>query len=265
MHGQHLVDVLDLRLAGGDVADAGDHLWVGTFTDEQALGFVGQPHRGRAENETDDDGCHPVEVQDPGRVREEDAQEGNHQAEHRGRILEEHDEKRRVLGLANGLKVWLESPVLVELFPGQKPRASLEEHGQTEDDVVDVRALDRFGMEHVSHALVNGNSGTDGEDQDRHHEAPEVELLAVAERELGVGRFLRSLQSVQEQDLITGVDHRVDPLGEHGRAPRHRGGRELGDRNQAVADQCSNDDFLGGTGHHILIIVVAVALPTSSC
>ena len=62
-------------------------------------------------------------------------------------------------------------------------------------------------------ALVDRDAGTDGEDQDRDDEAPEIDLLPVPERKLFVGRLLRLLQAVEEEYLVAGVHRGMDAFG----------------------------------------------------
>ena len=71
----------------------------------------------------------------------------------------------------------------------------------------------------------------------------EVDLLAVPERVTLIGGDFGFLQPIQQQDLVAGIDDRVDPLRQHRRAIGEHRGDKLRDRDQGVADQGGVDDF----------------------
>ena len=93
-------------------------------------------------------------------------------------------------------------------------------------------------------ALEEGHSAADGEDQDGDDERPEVELLAVPEGVVGVGRLAAASDAEQQEQAVARVDQRVDPLGEHGRAAGYGRGDEFrhGDR-QVAGDRCVDPLF----------------------
>jgi hypothetical protein len=86
-------------------------------------------------------------------------------------------------------------------------------------------------------ALVKGDTGADGEDQDRHHEGPEIHLLAVAEGMSLVGRPAGALQPIEQEGLVPGIDERVYALAQHGRASGIGGRGELGHGDGEIADE----------------------------
>ena len=65
--------------------------------------------------------------------------------------------------------------------PCDAPRYGLEDEREPEHDEIDQRLRDRFRMPDVDDALIDRDSRTEREDQKRDHEAPEIELAAVAE------------------------------------------------------------------------------------
>ena len=91
-------------------------------------------------------------------------------------------------------------------------------------------------------ALVDRYAGADGEDQKRHDEAPEIDLAAMAERVGAVGLGARAAQAVEQQHLVAGVDQRMHAFRQHRGRAGDRGGDELGDRDQQVADERGVDD-----------------------
>jgi hypothetical protein len=109
--------------------------------------------------------------------------------------------------------------------------------------------LDGMRVEELMDPLVDRHPGAHGEDRDGDDESPEVHLLAVSEGELGVGWPPRGAQAVEQENLVSRVDHGVDSLGEHGGASADGGRDELRGRDQRVPDQRCVDNFLGRRGH----------------
>ena len=108
-----------------------------------------------------------------------------------------------------------------------------------------------MGIEKLVNAFIEGNAGTDGEDQNGDDERPEEDLGAVAERVLVVGRPLGALHAEQQQALIAGIDHGVHRLREHGRRAGDERSREFTDRNQGVTDQRSVHDLVRSGLHAV--------------
>jgi hypothetical protein len=90
--------------------------------------------------------------------------------------------------------------------------------------------------------LVQGHPASDGEDEDRGEEAPEVELETVAKGMLPVGRAARPAKADQEQGAVAGVDERVNRFRPHRRAARCGGRGELGRGNRQVGLDGGIDD-----------------------
>ena len=87
------------------------------------------------------------------------------------------------------------------------------------------------------HAFVHRHSGAEREHQHRDHEAPEIELAAVAERMEVVGRPLRRAAAPHQQQLVGGIDDAVHALGQHRRGAGDRGRDELGRGDAEVRQQ----------------------------
>ena len=97
-------------------------------------------------------------------------------------------------------------------------------------------------------ALDHRNPAAESEDQNRYDQAPEILFLAISERMGRIDRSLAAVQSDQQQDLIQGINCRMDTFGQHRGATGHTGGNELGDRHAEVASESSVDDN-SGFGH----------------
>jgi hypothetical protein len=129
----------------------------------------------------------------------------------------------------------------------QEARA-LEHRSGCEHHVVPGRIAQRLGMADVLDAFVEGHAAAEPEDQHRDDQAPEVELLAVAERVLHARRALAQPKADQQQYAVEGVDRRMDALGQHRRAAGDAGHDELRDRDGDVgADRAVDGD--AGFGH----------------
>ena len=99
-------------------------------------------------------------------------------------------------------------------------------------------------------ALEDGHAAANGEDQDGDDERPEVELLAVPEGVVGVGRLAAASDAEQQEQAVARVDQRVDPLGEHGRAAGYGRGDEFRHGDRQVAGDRGVDRALRGRGGH---------------
>ena len=94
-------------------------------------------------------------------------------------------------------------------------------------------------VEDVLYALVEGQPAAYAEQHDGHDQAPEVELLAMSEVVILVGRLVRLTDADQQQELVAGVHHRVDAFRQHGRATGDGGRHELGQRYTEVRRGCA--------------------------
>ncbi len=94
-----------------------------------------------------------------------------------------------------------------------------------------------MGVAHRIEAMLEGEHRAADEEHHRHHEAPEVHLLAASEGMLGRGGTTGHQHSPQQQRLVAGVGDRVEAFGEHGNAAGQRRHDELGHRDDRVPDQ----------------------------
>ena len=60
-------------------------------------------------------------------------------------------------------------------------------------------------MAQVGDSFIDRHTRAKGEHQDRDHEAPEVDFLAVPEREMLVGGLARLAQAIEQQHLVAGI------------------------------------------------------------
>ena len=123
-------------------------------------------------------------------MAEEDAEQGEEQAQFGGRILEHDGEQAGVLGLLDEGERADVAARLVEGLERHAQARALDEHGCDDDDVVD-RGVAEHGvgadLANAGNAFVHGKAAAQGEDHHGHHERPEVELVPVAEGVLQVG------------------------------------------------------------------------------
>ena len=99
-------------------------------------------------------------------------------------------------------------------------------------------------MHQAINALIQRDARANRKDQHGDHEAPEIDLFAIAERKALVRRALGAAQAIQQQALVAGIHGRVDALGHHGRTAGKRRRGEFGHRNQQVADKRGINDGL---------------------
>ena len=164
---------------------------IGRFADQQALRFISEQQRGEAEDHADHDRGRAVVERIAGDLRQEQADRRGDDAGHRRAILQQHDERRRVLRTDGSPRTSRASLGLLEL--AERPRASTSLRAGTRPaarrkpmigDTAVLRVRD------VDDAFVDRHSGAEREHQHRDDEAPEIELAAVAERVELVGRPL---------------------------------------------------------------------------
>jgi hypothetical protein len=99
-----------------------------------------------------------------------------------------------------------------------------------------------------------GHAAPKSEKKHGHHQAPEVDLLAVSERMQVASGFSASVYPQQEQKLIACVHYGMNAFGDHGRAACHQGGRELACGNHKVCHQSSINRSMtlsGSEGHRL--------------
>ena len=248
MHGQQFVDTDDAFVAVDDPADIADYTGARRLADEQTLALIGKHPRGAGEYDADDYGGDGVENRVARNLGQADADQRRAETQHRCAVLEQDCEHRGVLAALYRLEV-AQCPLgLAKFVKGHPPGRSLEQYGEAQYGVVHQGFLQRVGMLQLADSFINGQARPQGEDQDSHHESPEIEFHAVTERVARVRRLLGALHAVQHEDLVAGVHHRMDGLAEHGGTAGDACGDELGNRDQAVAGHGGEDDFAGPVG-----------------
>jgi hypothetical protein len=79
----------------------------------------------------------------------------------------------------------------------------------------------------------------------------------MAERMVRRGRPGGPAQAIKQQELVAGVDQRMDRFAQHGGAASDGCGKELGDRNRSVARQGSENYGLGTVSRHLISRIFA--------
>ena len=130
-----------------------------------------------------------------------------------------------------------------------------------EHDVVDERMLDGMRMQQLLHALVDRYAGAHGEQQDGDNEAPEVQLLAVAERVARVGGLARPAHAEQQQALVGRVGYGVQRLRQHRGRAGDRGRHEFRHRNQRVGAERRNHHPRRAVGRHFSLRAGLLSTP----
>ena len=103
----------------------------------------------------------------------------------------------------------------IESPHGQRPRCTFEQEGDREYDIVYRGIAKRSRSADMDPTLVDRHARARREDEDRHHECPEIEFAAVAEGMAGIGRAARPALAIEQQHLIAAVDERVNAFGGH--------------------------------------------------
>ena len=245
MHGQQFVDADDAFVAIDDLADIADYMRTRCLADEQTLTLIGKHPCGTGEYDADDDGGDGVENRVAGDLGQADTDQRRAETQHRCAVLEQDSEHSGVLAALYRLEVAQRPLGLAKFAQGHPPGRSLEQYGEAQYGVVHQGFLERVRMLQFAGAFIDGQARSQGEDQDGHHEGPEIEFHAVTERVARVRRLAGALHAVQHEALVAGIHHRMDGLAEHGGTAGDACGDELGNCDQAVAGQGSKDDFAG--------------------
>ena len=240
--GEEAVRTLDPGLAAHDRADGVRDLRLRGLADEQALALAAEERGHQGEQDPDRDGSDTIEDGTVEDLRRHRPRQRDEQAEDGRAVLEQDHERRRVLAPPRRLQEALLALLAPEFLEGDPPGGALEDEGQREHHVVHGGSGDGFGMTNVEDPLVDGNARAQREDGEGDHEAPEVDLAAVAEGVRLVRRARGAAEAVQEKHLVAGVDEGMHGFAEHGRAARDPGGDELRGGHQEVADEGRVDD-----------------------
>ena len=120
-------------------------------------------------------------------------------------------------------------------------RGALEHDGDEQDPDGDRRRLELVGVADLRDALVDREHAAQAEQDEGHHERPEVAFASVAERVLGGRCPAGALLPQQEERLVAGVGHGVHGLGQHRRRAREQEPPRTGDGDAQVGEQ---------RGHH---------------
>ena len=217
------------------------------LAEQQALGLDGQDDGDHDEQEADHRGAGDVEVVVVRDERERHRHEREGEAEERRHVLEEDDRQLGLLRVPDERGVRRVAAHVVGLPDRRAQRQALQHDGHAEDDEGDpppparVLVVTRPDLVELVVGLVEREQPADGEQHDRDDEGVDVALAPVPERVL-LGRLAAgSLAAQQQEQLVPGVGHGVDRLGQHRADPGEEEGQELGRGDACVRQQGSHD------------------------
>src|SRR5260370_386231 len=147
-------------------------------------------------------------------MREIYSQKGDDQPQQSRRVLEQDREGRRVFTGPDGLEDSLAAHLCAKGLECEIRRSAFKDEGHAQHHIIPGRIV-QVRITKMSYAFINRHAAAERENQNRHHQRPEVELFAVSEWMLGVRRFLTLAKAKEEQPVVSGVDQRMNPLGKH--------------------------------------------------
>src|SRR5215469_9436354 len=95
----------------------------------------------------------------------------------------------------------------------------------------------------MEEALIGRYPTANRENHDRDDQSPEIKLFPITERVRRISRSFAAANPQQHQTAVTGIDHRVNAFGEHGRAAREASSDKFGHRDRQVCRDSRIDDF----------------------
>lgn len=105
MHGQDFIDVFYCVVTLEYGADFCNDPGIGTFADEQSLGFISEPDRCTDQDQADDDRGDAIEEQDASELAESYANKCHQQSQHGGTVFKQYYKGGRILGPVHGFDV----------------------------------------------------------------------------------------------------------------------------------------------------------------
>jgi hypothetical protein len=170
------------------------------------------------------------------RVAEPDAESGQGDSDQGGGVLDEHGVHEDIhAALGRAPQALARSTMAVDFLLGHAPAPPLEDGGNGQHDVVPGRIGQRRRVHQAEDAFIDGDSAADGEDRQRHDQRPDIGGLAVAEGMPFVHGALAAPHADEQQEIVAGVDERMDALGQHRGTAGHRRDQELGHCNGDVS------------------------------
>ena len=97
-------------------------------------------------------------------------------------------------------------------------------------------------MEYLFEPLIERHQRVQAEDHHRDDKDPKIELQAIAEGVLRVGRLVGAPHAEKQQELVPGIDRRMDRFAVHGRAAGDQRRAEFADRDRDIAGDRRDDD-----------------------
>src|SRR5258708_12007119 len=97
-------------------------------------------------------------------------------------------------------------------------------------------------MEYLFDPLIERPQRAQAEDHHRDDKDPEIELQPIAEGVLRVWRLVGAAHAEKQQELVPGIDRRMDRFAVHGRAAGDQRRAEFADRDRDIAGDPRDDD-----------------------
>ena len=89
----------------------------------------------------------------------------------------------------------------------ERQAAAWEHHSQAQDNIVDHRPFQRFGVSQVQDAFVERYPGADREDQNGDHKAPKIDFFPMTKGKASGRRLSGLSQAEEEENLVAGVNN----------------------------------------------------------
>src|SRR5690349_23301454 len=242
-------DRRDRRVGADQCAQVLRGALLDALADEQALAFEHHHGGDRAQQQADQDRRCAVDPRHPEAVAQEDAREGDCKPDERGRVLEHHRERRGVLAALDRLNDAAPALFLAKRMEPEVPRDRLEHDGDADDRIVPNARLGGFLSANVTDAGHDGHAAADGEEHEPDGQRPEIQLVPVAERVLGVGGLAARVDAVEHQRVVRRIDQRMDRLRQHRGTAGYGRRDEFDDRDREIAGGRRDDGSLRFTGH----------------
>ena len=161
--------------------------FVDAFADQQALALVDHDERDQAQQDADHDRRCPVDPRHAESVAHENSGECDRQSRERGRIFEQHRERRRILADLDRLDDASPSLLVVECTSRTTTRC-LRTRPRSRAPHSSTSSLRLRAIHHVQDAGEDRHAAADSEYQDADDQRPEIQLVTVTERMVLIGQ-----------------------------------------------------------------------------
>ena len=120
-------------------------------------------------------------------------------------------------------------------------RAAFADCGNSQDRIVRCQVLERPGVAHAQHALVDRDDSSAHEDQHSHNQSPKIQLFPVSEWVRVVRWTPAAMKAKEQQHSVAGVYQGMNAFRKHSRTAAEVRSDELRGRDHQVRANC---------GHH---------------